>query len=182
MRPDEFAAIFDTFKVSAFRLEALPVYSVEEFAEEFEAWRAGEPLPEYTVATSPWLARIDRDTHAGKFWQRVHIVDLPINDYLRWELSYYRAQAAAGEDIRIAARADNPQLGDLTCDYWLFDVGAPRPFAVQMVYDDAGRPGAHHLITDPAQIAAYHHGQVTAWSVAQPLAEFLAAQPVSLTA
>jgi len=180
--PEDFAGIFDRFQVSAFRLEALPVYSVDEFAEEFEAWLAGEPLPEYTVYTSPWLARIARDTRAGKSWQRVHIVDLPPNDYLRWELAYYHAQAAVGEDIRIAIRADNPQLADLTDDYWLFDAGGPRPFAVEMIYDDAGRPGEHHLITDPARIAAYHRAQATAWSTGQPLAEFLAAHPLPLTA
>jgi hypothetical protein len=51
-----------------------------------------------------------------------------------------------------------------------------------MVYDDAGRPGEHHLITDPACTAAYHRTRNSAWSAGAPLAEFLAAHPLPLTA
>src|SRR6266545_3912509 len=80
--PEEFDSYFDRFLVSAFRLEALPLYDVAAEQDEFDAWKRGEPLPERSIRTDPWLARVALTTMtAGKRWMRAHVVDEPVSDY-----------------------------------------------------------------------------------------------------
>ncbi|MGH8895458.1 MAG: DUF6879 family protein [Egibacteraceae bacterium] len=67
--------------------------------------------------------------------RRVHVVDSPLTDYLRYELAAYRYGAAAGEDIRITDRDAHPDLDGLREDFWLFD---DQTLAL-MRYDDEGR-------------------------------------------
>lgn len=135
MEVEDLAAIVDASQHSAFRLETLPQYLVPQEAEEYEAWRAGRPTPLQTPDTSPWLAKIRRMTLDGYCWSRVHVVDWPLSDYTRFELHGYRANAAAGEDVRIADRHAHPDMAQLDRDFWLIDDRT----AVWMDYDSEGR-------------------------------------------
>jgi hypothetical protein len=128
---------FDHFQVSAFRLETLPQYVVPAEEERIAAFRAGRPLPERSARTSPWLRRVARTTARGKHWSRIHVVDVPLCEYTRFELVTYTESAAAGEDIRIADR--NPALLGLRTDFWLFDAETDHPFAAIMEYGPDGR-------------------------------------------
>jgi hypothetical protein len=138
MTPEDFAACFDRFKESAFRLETLQRYTVPDEAERIRMFREGRPRPERSVRTSPWLRRVAVTTAAGKRWQRVHVVDHPLSEYLRYELVGYVESAAAGEEVRIADRATHPDLGKLTTDFWLFDADSGNASAVPMHYDEGG--------------------------------------------
>jgi len=62
---DDFDVVFDRFQVTAFRLETLPRYA-DDGDEEFALFLAGEPLPERSTRTVPWLKRIADTTLAGK--------------------------------------------------------------------------------------------------------------------
>lgn len=44
---------FQNFQSSAFRLETLPAYDVPDEVDELESYRAGRPLSERSVRTTP---------------------------------------------------------------------------------------------------------------------------------
>jgi hypothetical protein len=139
MNPEEFDAVFEAFRTTAFRLETLSRYSDEVEDAELALFLAGEPLPERSTRTDPWLARVAQTTTAGKRWQRVHVVSHPLTDYLRFELVGYEANVAAGEDVRIADRDAHPALARLRQDFWLFDAETPEAFAMLMRYNASGQ-------------------------------------------
>lgn len=170
-----FDAVFDTFRHSVFRLEALPAYDVGEEDEDLDAWRAGRSLPERSVRTSAWLARIALSTLCdGKAWSRTRVLDDPLTEYEQFELGAYVESQACGDEMRIALRRD---VGDVGPDFWLFDAetpSAPGAFAVVMVYDDHGRWLGSEKVTDRGQLSQFAgvRDRVNAASV--PLNEYLA--------
>lgn len=138
MTPDEFNAIFDSFTSTVVRLETLPEYAVGGSEEErLQAWREGRPLPERSVRTSPWLARIATSTVAGKSWSRIRIIDDPPTWYQRYQFGAYVESQAAGEQIRIVRRADLPPRRAFP-DVWVFDAQTAAACAVVMRYDEDG--------------------------------------------
>jgi len=173
--PEEFDSYFDRFLVSAFRLEALPLYDVAAEQDEFDAWQRGEPLPERSIRTDPWLARVALTTMtAGKRWMRAHVVDEPLSEYLQYELAGYAENQAAGEEIRIARRAEDPRLNNLPPDYWLFDADTPNPWALKMHYDDVGRWLGAELVTDRSRLDDYRGIRDLVWNLATPLNTYVA--------
>lgn len=144
----DFSACFDDFRYTADRLETLQLYDVPAEAERIAAFREGRPMPERSPQTNPFLRRIADTTAAGKRWSRVHVVDLPLSDYLRFELATYRESARAGEHIWLVGRTASPDLAHLRRDFWLFDAGTRYATAALMDYDDAGRYLGATVTTD----------------------------------
>jgi hypothetical protein len=134
-----FDELFDSFTDTAFRLETLQQYLVDQERERIAAFRAGKPLPERSPRTSQWLRRIQNTTHGGKRWRRVHVVDRPLSEYLQYQFVGYRGSVAAGEDVRIVDRAASSDLESLRRDFWLFDAETDHPMVVMMRYDGDGR-------------------------------------------
>lgn len=162
---------FDRFTSTVFRLETLQDYTAPGEAEAIAAFRRGDPLPERSVRTEPWLARIAVSTVAeGKQWQRVRVVEEPLTDYTQYELAAYVESQAAGEEIRIARSAP------LRRDFWLFDAGLPGECALLMHYSPAGEWEGAEVVTDAAVLAEFRdeRGLAMRWSV--PLNEYLAEQ------
>jgi hypothetical protein len=170
--PDEFNALFDEFHGSVFRLEALPVYDVGGAdAERLAAFLEGRALPERSVRTSAWLARIAVSTVVGKKrWSRTRVVDDPLTDYERYEIEAYRESQAAGEQIQIVRRA---QVGDVGPDFWLFDGDTPHARAVRMNYDEAGQWHGADLITERGKLAEFDERRRAVEAVAVPLNEYV---------
>src|SRR5260370_28465828 len=137
-------ACFETFERSAIRLEVRPEYDVPAEAASLEAFRLGQPLPERSVRTSPWLARIRQTTGAGKTWSRTRVVGRPLTPYERFQLGYgYPPSAEAGQGIRNAGRAEHPELAALGGDFWPFHGDTPAPFAALRAYRHGGaHPGS----------------------------------------
>jgi hypothetical protein len=78
---EEFGRLFETFERTAFRLETLDVYDVEEEREEIARFLAGEDMgPEWI--DNPWVRSM---TDKGKSVSRVHVLRSPLTDYLRYE-------------------------------------------------------------------------------------------------
>jgi hypothetical protein len=48
------------------------------------------------------LRRIALTTAAGKSWSRIHVIQEPLSEYLRYELIGYVESMAVGEEIRLA--------------------------------------------------------------------------------
>jgi hypothetical protein len=166
---------FDAFTATAYRQETLPHYAAADEAR-FAAWQHGEPLPDRSVRTSPWLRRVAITTAAGKLWQRVHVIEHPLSEYERFELVAYAESAAAGEEIRIADRAASDELAGLRRDFWLFDSGTRRPFAALMSYDGDGRYLGAEVTGEPYVIAACEAERDLALRHSVPLNAYLAAR------
>ena len=174
MTPEAFNALFDSLRGSAFRLEALPRYQVGGMEEErFTAFLEGRALPDRSVRTNAWVARVAVSTVIkGVSWTRLRIVDRPLTDFQRYQLESYRESQAVGEQVTFLYRDQIAQAGP---DFWLIDAGTASAAAVVMGYDEDGRWLSADLVTDPEQIAALDAHRTTLQAAAAPLNEFLAA-------
>ncbi|ARP72093.1 hypothetical protein LK07_22620 [Streptomyces pluripotens] len=112
-----FGRLFETFERTAFRLETLAEYDVEEEREEIARFLAGEDMgPEWD--DNPWVRSM---ADKGKQVSRVHVLRSPLTDYLRYELAAYPGNIKAGESIGIIDLAEQDVEGLPDHDFWLFD-------------------------------------------------------------
>jgi hypothetical protein len=155
------------FQQSAFRLETLPEYRVEQEAEWFAEWQRSGTVPELTPDNDSWCKLLSEAASAGRRMQRVRLVSTPLTDYERFELATFRDSVAAGEEIWVCdresweriARADNLR------DFWLFD----DETTITLEYDAEGRfqgtgDGERRICIRQRDLAMEH---------SIPLAEFL---------
>lgn len=177
---------FGEFSASAVRLETLPAYSVSEEAEQIRAWRAGRARPERSVRNDDYLRSVAVDVLDGRARGRIRVVDLPLSDYIRWELDGYAENAAAGEEIRIAVRnGGTPEaqkaLAGVSWDFWLFDFGTEEESAVLLEYDqDSQFTGA--TLATYGDLRHCHRMWQTAWNHSVPLNEYRARRKASSAA
>lgn len=156
----------------AFRLEAQQVYAVPAEDEQFRAFTEGRPLPsEPRVNRSMQIIR--EATARGCRIRRVHVVDLPLTVYLRYELAAYRENIDAGEEVGIAVRAWDQNLAGLAEDFVLFDPDGPHPDVVWMRYDDQGQLAGLAQSDKPADLALAADYREIALAHAVPLREFM---------
>ncbi|MFE0189082.1 DUF6879 family protein [Streptomyces sp. NPDC058989] len=131
---DEWRRRFTDIEREAWRLETLPQYLVTQEAEDFAAFREGQPMTLYTA--SSYTQRVSRQRAEGKSNGRVHIVSQPLSDYLRFEFTrYYEAHVRAGDDIRILDVTNRHNPLDGVQDFWMFD----QSEVVLMNYEEDGR-------------------------------------------
>jgi len=156
----------------AFRLEAQQRYAVPAEDEQFRAFAEGRPLPpDPRVDRSMQIIR--EATARGCRIRRVHVMDLPLNPYLRYELAAYRENIDAGEEIGIALRRWHQDLAELVEDFVLFDPEGPQPDVVWMRYDDQGQLAGLAHSSKPADVALATSYRETALAHAVPLSEFI---------
>jgi hypothetical protein len=156
----------------AFRLEAQQTYAVPAEDAQFQAFVAGRPLP-----SDP---RVDRSMQIireavgrGCRVRRVHVVDLPLTVYLKYEMAAYRENAGAGEEIGIAVRSWHPDLAGLTEDFVLFDPASDHPAIVAMRYDNQGQLTGRAYSDDPTDLALAAGRRDLALAHAMPLRRFI---------
>lgn len=156
-------ACFDTFRYTAFRLETFQAYDVPDLeADRIAAWREHRPMPERSPRTNPFLRKVADSTAEGKRWSRIHVVDVPLSEYLRYEMVAYQESARAGEHVSITERRANPELATLRADFWLFDADTPHTVAMLMEY----APGGEYLGAEVTRDRAVILGCVTARDLA----------------
>jgi hypothetical protein len=172
--PEHLDNLLGSFTRSAFRLETRQQYAVGgEEAERLAAFRARRPRPERSVATSGYLRHVARAVLEGKDWARVHVVDVPLSEYLRYQFIGYQESAAAGERVYITERGTAPDLATLCEDFWYFDEGLPTEQAVLLGYTDHGEfTGAH--LAGPAELPRLRAAKAAALRHAVPLNAYLA--------
>src|SRR4051794_39747787 len=114
-----FGRLFTDVTSSWFRLEALQRYDVEYEREDFAAFLRGEQLD---TTPGPWQVTLRDHVAAGRRLARVHVLEEPLSDYVRYELQAYVPNVDAGEDVRVLAvrRGEWPD-GVPRHDFWLFD-------------------------------------------------------------
>jgi hypothetical protein len=165
-------AMYGQATQEAFRLEAQLEYAVPAESAQFQAFREGRPLP-----PDPHVDRsmqvIRAATAAGVRVHRVHVVNLPLTAYLRYEMAAYGENVAAGEDVRIAVRSWHPDLARLTEDFVLFDPGTSHQAMVWMRYNRQGQIVGRDYSDSLAdlRLAASQRNAALAHSV--PLREFV---------
>ena len=113
--------------------------------------KAGRCPPDPRVDRSMQIIR--EATARGCRIRRVHVMDLPLNLYLRYELAAYRENIDAGEEVGIALRRWHQDLAELTEDFVLFDPEGPQPDVVWMRYDDQGQLAGLAHSDKPADVA-----------------------------
>jgi hypothetical protein len=166
-------ALFRSFTHEAFRLETLPQYLAPPEDERFRAFREGRPLPKRSPQTSPWLQQIAHRASLGLSQLRVHVVNQPIGEYLRFELLTDAENVAAGESVRVADRDAHPELNACTQDFWLFDGSTDHAAALLMRYDDEGRFIEAEPCTDPDVLARCQRQRDLVLARSIPVADYV---------
>lgn len=143
---------FRSFKDSAFRLEVLQAYAEPSEADVLAKFNKNEPVPEEWIAD--WCALVRNHVQSGHVMQRVHLVDIPLSNYMHFEFQCaYKHTSVAGEDIRVLNRSAVPgQLLDaLKEDFWLFDESK----VMVQDYNEAGTLKQARITTDPLKVSRY---------------------------
>jgi hypothetical protein len=165
---DEWKQFFDSYETSAFRLETLAIYRVDDEAAEFARFLAGETPP--LELHYPWLDRVSNFIATGRIIQRVHVVRRPLTDYLRYEFDWaYKYNVAAGEDIRILDLTEKQNPGVPEEDFWMFD----ERRVVRMLYRSDGSQIGRELLDDP-DIEEYLHWRTVALDQSVPFEDYWA--------
>jgi hypothetical protein len=164
----EFDELFTRFEHTAYRLETLQQYDVSYEEESYAVFLAGHPAPT-DAAKNEWTNMIAAAASSGKSFRRVHIINEPLSDYLRYEIGWsYGPNVQAGEDVRILVGQPGP-LGLPGRDYWLFD---SRDLWV-MEYDDEGRFIYAERIDDPAVIVEHCYWRDKALHLSTPYGDYI---------
>jgi len=157
----------------AFRLEAQREYAVPAESAQLKAFLEGQPLP-FDPAVERSMEIIRSATARGAHFRRVHVVDLPLSPYLRYEMRAYQENVAAGEQVSIAVRSWHRDLAALDEDFVLFDPGTDRQAVVWMRYDVRGQLADTLYRDSPADVARACRRRDIALVHAVPLHEFTA--------
>jgi len=116
------AALFNNFQNSAFRLETLTQYRVENEWDEFQSYLIGDSSK--NSCNKDWADYIRAQVSQGKNFERVHVIPRELSDYLKFQFDWgYRYSVEAGEKIYLVYRETLPELlMDIELpDFWLFD-------------------------------------------------------------
>lgn len=164
---------FRDLTASWFRLETLQAYDVGSEREQFEEFLHTGQID--ASGGAEWREMIGRHVAAGRSLQRVHVVEEPLTDYLRYEIAAYELNNAAGEEIGLipVARGEWPEGLPRDLDFWLIDDGEPGATAWLMDYDENGGYRGDERIHDPEVIETYRRWRDTALSLAVPLNEYI---------
>jgi len=145
-----FWALFTDFEQESFRLETLQHYAVSYEEGPFRDFLDG--VPRYTHPDqAAWVDHIRAKLAAGCAMRRVHVVEQPLTDYVRFELTWpYLDSVRAGEDVRLipVLRGGWPTALPRQ-DFWLFD---SRVAALMNYAEDGAFLGAE--ITDEDTVVA----------------------------
>jgi len=165
--PEEFGALFERFRRSAFRLEARDVYSVPDEQEDLAAFLNGQQVPARTPGNDSWLALVAGATAAGRGVVRVRVVGRPVTDYTRFEFAAYIENVMAGEEVRVVERGwlDGADMAWANDDFWIFD----DETVALLRYDEHGHFLGAERAGDPA---AYLSARQRALALSVDLADF----------
>lgn len=173
--PDRFDALLAGVTDSFFRLETFQDYSFGEGDERFRVFRAEGRVTAPPPGKAAWVAWVGEQVEVGRRVHRVHVVDLPASDYLRYEVRVYEENAAAGEDVRLADRRADPALDRLRTDFVLLDGDTDHPVVLLQRHDPEGRLVDMEESRDPADVDRCRHDRDLAVAHSIPLGEVSAA-------
>jgi hypothetical protein len=160
-------ALFQEVRSSWFRLETLQAYGVAYEDEEFGSFL---DTGRFDRDDDSWQKMIRGHVDAGRNLRRVHVVEEPLSDYLRYEFAAYELNQEAGEDIRLIRTDQGEWPSGLPReeDFWIFDDAD----AWSMEYDADGRFLAAERVTDPAKLEQYRQWRDVALATSMSLTEY----------
>ena len=79
---------FNSFQKSAFRVETLQRYNVNEEREAFEYFQQHKKLLD--GVWNDWHDIIKQAKSRGTTMQRVHLIQFPITPYISFEMEFYK--------------------------------------------------------------------------------------------
>lgn len=167
---EEFNRLFLDFQYTCYRLEALQQYGVSYEKDEFSQFLAGETRGVFP-GIAGWIdGTVSKAVSAGKHLYRVHVVEEPLSDYVRFECAWsYEHTVAAGEDVRILPVPKGEWPSGLPhYDYWLFD----SSLLVAMYYDEHGTFLSAEMVDEPAEIVKANYWRDMAVAMAVPYRTF----------
>jgi hypothetical protein len=174
----EYRKLFESFHSSMFRLETRNRYDVPFEKDSFQRFLKGERVvPD--EGDREWQRLISAHRTAGRLWQKVHVVDLPLSDYLRFEIATsYDVFSPFGEEVSMIERRQGSVTDHFDDqDFWLFDDSV----LVLMHYSDDDQVLARELVVDePELTAAFVVRKEEALKAAIPYTEFCAKATLSL--
>ncbi|MFD6972184.1 DUF6879 family protein [Streptomyces sp. NPDC059949] len=162
---EDIAHLFAEFQHTAFRLETRRGYATDRAGARFQAFIRGtlpEPEPNH-----PWNVNVREKAEQGARFSRVRIIDEPPTDGQRFLMATAAGNVAAGEDIRVLARAEAVRLALPDYDLWLFDSRT----LVRLHIDDQDVTTGVEVIDDPVEVLAACRARDRAWPLAAPTAE-----------
>jgi hypothetical protein len=167
---EEFDRLFTDFHYTAYRLETLQRYTMPYEEEPLRRFLAGEPYPD-DPTIKKWLTIVQDSVIAGKQIQRVHIVQEPLSDYIKFELEWgYPGNHKAGEEILIIPVEKGQWPDGLPKhDYWLLD-------SKQLIIMRYGPEGAFltaELVDDDVEVKKHNHWRDLALDKAIPYDQYM---------
>ncbi|GAA1148117.1 hypothetical protein GCM10009630_53320 [Kribbella jejuensis] len=164
---DSLIELYDGAKRSIFRIELQQVYDWPDEADRIAEWRATGQVSPSTDAQ--WQEVADQIA-AGCSNTLLHVIDLPLTDYLQYEFAAYQANnLRAGQDVRIALRNSHPVLAAIPSEFALFD-----DTVVWYRYNmETGVKLGWELDDDPAVLASCKGYRDVAMEHSKPLMEFI---------
>ncbi|MDD5331778.1 MAG: hypothetical protein PHE43_03070 [Candidatus Nanoarchaeia archaeon] len=125
---------FKNFKKYAFRLELLQEYNIPNERKHFIKFLKTKI---YTPSTnSEWIKLIKSANKRKAKISRVHVIELPLSDYLKFEIRYYKINKNAGEQVFLLNKDKFKKIKpNIKSDFWLFD----DEIVLKMKYDKQGR-------------------------------------------
>jgi hypothetical protein len=152
-----FGTYFETFERTAWRLETRRGYASDRQSTNWARWQAGEDVSH--DAPRPWGENVQRQTSAGKRFERIRIVDDPPTEGQRFLLARATHNEATGENIRHLWRAEAEHLQLPVVDFWLFDDRR----SLVLHFDEADEYLGAELVEAPARISEFRRTRETAW-------------------
>ena len=123
---------FDSFQKSAFRVETLQKYNVDEEKNDYEYFLKYKKLPNWFWDWDDWYDVIQQAKMRWAIMQRVHIIQFPISPYISFEIEVYKKSIMAWEEIFYVPSEKCPIK--VESDFWMFDDAT----VLKMHYDKDG--------------------------------------------
>lgn len=165
---------FDAIRREAFRLEALPAYTVQLESAGLSAYLAGEPVQK-SEAGQAFNDYVRGQVEAGVTWHRVRVVRGPLTDYERWECEWgYTVSEGFGHYtfiLDLSEITDPPNLPDY--DWWMLD----ERVVLRFHYDGGGAFLGADPLEDASELAEHRRYRDAALAAAVPFPEYWATHP-----
>jgi len=118
---------FETFEISAFRLEGLSHYRVTEEIDALKYFKKYGKVPDNIGGD--WANLVAKNISEWKTMERLRLLSDPLSNYENFEIHAYPG-IRAGEKIHVAQRGDY----DYKYDFWFFD----KKWIMRINYADDG--------------------------------------------
>lgn len=145
---DCFDEMFASFKVSAKRLETLPLYCITENSEfaEYQSFINNKPIKGF--ANQDWLDSLIAWTKEGKKIERLRVLPTSPSQYVEYETKWcYPRNKKAGEKVSFLEEKIYNQISKkhkINADFWIFDDSK----VILMQYDCNGAYLGAKLLSD----------------------------------